>query len=51
MLVSLQFYIQLLFNKHFSLQTNWIPVTEELQMKGIYNEIVMLHISPQANWC
>lgn len=33
-------------NKHFSLQTNWIPITEELQMKGLYNEIVMLLISP-----
>lgn len=39
------------FNKHFSLQTNWVPVAEELQMKGLCNEIVMLLISPQANWC
>lgn len=31
--------------------SNWISVIEELQIKGTYNEIVMLHISPQAKWC
>lgn len=43
--ISLQFYVQLLFNKHFSLQKHWIPITEEMQMKGIYYEIEMLCIN------